>query len=114
MKSVIRFTTLMLVLCLSLPALALSLEDAKQQLDTAKQQGLVGETPSGYLGAVQDTDRARDIVEVINQARRSEYARIAGKHGIPVAEVEAVAGRKAVEKTPPGQYIRAGDRWVRK
>ena len=114
MKSVIRFTTLMLVLCLSLPALALSLEDAKQQLDTAKQQGLVGETSSGYLGAVKDTDQARAIVEVINQARRSEYARIAGKHGIPVAEVEAVAGRKAVGKTPPGQYIRAGDRWVRK
>ncbi|MCM0611293.1 YdbL family protein [Marinobacter sediminum] len=114
MRSVTKFGALLLALCLSLPALAMSLDEAKEQLDSAKQQGLVGETPSGYLAVVQADGNARAIVDAINEARRSEYSRIAGKHGIPVGEVEVVAGKKAVEKTPAGQFIRVGDKWVRK
>lgn len=114
MKLFSRFGVLLLTLCLSLPVLAMSLDDAKRQLDTAKQQGLVGETPAGYLAVVKAEGNAREIVEAINQARRQEYGRIAEKHNIPVAEVEAVAGKKAVEKTPAGQFVRVGDRWVRK
>ena len=109
-----KFGVLLLALCLSLPALAMNLEEAKQQLDSAKQSGLVGETPSGYLAVVKAEGNAREIVEAINQARRQEYSRIAGKHNIPVAEVEAVAGKKAVEKTPAGQFVRVGGKWVRK
>lgn len=109
-----KFGVLLLALCLSLPALAMGLEEAKQQLDSAKQSGLVGETPSGYLGVVKADGNAREIAEAINQARRQEYSRIAAKHNIPVAEVEAVAGKKAVEKTPAGQFVRIGDKWVRK
>ncbi|RBP33988.1 hypothetical protein DET50_101331 [Marinobacter pelagius] len=109
-----KFGVLVLALCLSLPALAMSLEEAKQQLDTAKQSGLVGETPTGYLAVVKADGNAREIVDAINEARRQEYSRIAAKHNIPVAEVEAVAGKKAVEKTPAGQFVRVGDKWVRK
>lgn len=105
---------LLLMLCLSLPALALSLEEAKGQLDAAKRQGLVGETPEGYLEVVRPEGQAREIVEAINRARREEYARIAQKHDIPVAQVETVAGKKAIEKTPPGQYILLDGQWVKK
>jgi len=114
MKLFSQFGVLLLTLCLSLPVLAMSLDDAKRQLDTAKQSGLVGETPSGYLAVVKSEGNAKEIVEAINEARRQEYSRIAEKHNIPVAEVEAVAGKKAVEKTPAGQFVRVGDRWVRK
>ena len=105
---------LFMALCLSLPAFGLSLDDAKSQLDTAKTQGLVGETPTGYLAVVRNSGQAGDIVEVINQARREEYARIAQKHDIAASQVEAVAGKKAIEKTPPGQFVKVDGRWVKK
>lgn len=105
---------LLLTLCLSLPAMALSLDEAKNRLEAAKREGLVGETPSGYLDVVERRGEAGDIVDAINQARRDEYGRIAEKHEIPVTQVETVAGQKAIEKTPSGQYIKADGEWVKK
>ncbi|MCB1676803.1 MAG: YdbL family protein [Halioglobus sp.] len=109
-----RLSALVLMLCLVLPVMAMSLDEAKNALEAAKSQGLVGETPSGYLAAVGSDRRAREIVNAINDARREAYEKIAEKHGIAVAKVEAVAGQKAVDKTPPGQYIQIDGRWVRK
>lgn len=107
-------TALIMAMILAFPAMALSLNEAKSGLDDAKSQGLVGEMPSGYLGVVSPGGNAAGIVDAINKARRDEYARIAEKHGIPVAEVEAVAGKKALERTPSGEYIQVDGRWVRK
>lgn len=107
-------TAVVMALMLALPAAALSLDEAKGRLDSAKSEGLVGEMPSGYLGVVSAGGDAAAIVEAINEARRAEYARIAEKHDIPVSQVEAVAGKKALEKTPSGQYIQVDGRWVRK
>lgn len=114
MKRFAKFTTLALALCLSLPALGISLNEAKNQLEAVKQQGQVGETPTGYLDVVGSDGRAREIAEAINEARREEYARIAQKHNIPVTQVETVAGKKAMEKTPAGQFILTEGQWVKK
>ncbi|WP_189572692.1 YdbL family protein [Marinobacter zhanjiangensis] len=115
MMTLLKYATaLLMAMALALPAMALSLDEAKSQLDTAKSEGQVGEMPTGYLGVVSAGGNAKAIVDAINQARRDEYARIADKHDIPVTQVEAVAGKKAMEKTPPGQYIQVNDRWVRK
>ncbi len=107
-------TAILMALVLATPAAALSLDDAKSRLDSAKSEGLVGEMPSGYLGVVTGSGDAAAIADAINQARRDEYARIAEKHNIPVSQVEVVAGKKALEKTPSGQYIQVDGRWVRK
>ncbi|MBK1872008.1 YdbL family protein [Marinobacter sp. 1-3A] len=109
-----RFSALVLAFCLALPAMAMSLDEAKNALESAKSQGLVGETPSGYLAAVSADQKAQDIVSAINDARREAYKEIAEKHGIAVTKVETVAGQKAVEKTPAGQYIWVGERWIKK
>ncbi len=114
MKRFVQLGALILALCLAMPAFSMGLEEAKSQLDTAKQQGLVGETPTGYLEVVKADGNARGIVDAINKARRTEYARIAEKHDIPVTQVETVAGQKALEKTPAGQYILVDGEWVRK
>lgn len=114
MKRFAQLSALILVLCLSGPALSMGLAEAKNQLDSAKQQGLVGETPAGYLAVVRPDGNAKGIVEAINEARRKEYARIAEKHDIPVAQVETVAGKKALEKTPAGQFIQIDGGWVKK
>jgi len=114
MKRFLQLSAFIVALCLATPAFSMGLEEAKSQLDTAKQQGLVGETPTGYLEVVRAEGNAPGIVEAINKARRDEYARIAEKHDIPVTQVETVAGQKALEKTPAGQYIQKDGEWVKK
>ncbi|HEA51004.1 YdbL family protein [Marinobacter antarcticus] len=109
-----RFSALVLTFCLALPAMAMSLDEAKNALESSKSQGLVGETQAGYLAAVNADPKAQELVSAINDARREAYKKIAEKHGIAVTKVETVAGQKAVEKTPPGQYIQVDDRWVKK
>jgi len=114
MKRLMQMFALVLAFGLSASVLAMGLDEAKQKLDSVKQQGLVGETPTGYLDVVRAEGQAKEVVEAINSARRDEYKRIAEKHNIPVTQVETVAGKKAIEKTPAGQYVQMGDKWVKK
>lgn len=109
-----RATLLLLALCLSLPAWALDLNGAMSALADAKTAGYVGEQPDGYLGVVRAVNQADDIARLINQARRSEYQRLARQNGIQLSDVEAIAGKKAIEKTPAGQYVQLNGSWLRK
>lgn len=83
-------------------------------LDSAKAQGLVGETDSGYLAAVQPSAEVSALVSDINSKRRAEYERIARQNGIAVADVEKLAAKKAIDKTPAGQYVQVGGSWRKK
>lgn len=114
MKRLLQMFALVLAFGISASVFAMGLAEAKQKLDDVKQQGLVGETPTGYLAVVRAEGQAKEVVEAINDARREEYERIAEKHDIPVTEVETVAGKKAIEKTPDGQYIKVNGNWVKK
>ncbi|TYC59262.1 DUF1318 domain-containing protein [Marinobacter sp. BW6] len=114
MKRLMQMFALVLAFGISASVLAMGLDEAKQKLDSVKQQGLVGETPTGYLEVVRVEGQAKEVVEAINSARRDEYKRIAEKHNIPVTQVETVAGKKAIEKTPSGQYVQMGGKWVKK
>ena len=114
MKRLMQMFALVLAFGISASVLAMGLGEAKQKLESVKQQGLVGETPTGYLEVVRAEGQASEVVEAINSARRDEYKRIAEKHNIPVTQVETVAGKKAIEKTPAGQYVQMGGKWVKK
>lgn len=114
MKRLMQMFALVMAFGISASVLAMGLDEAKQKLDSVKQQGLVGETPTGYLDVVRAEGQAKEVVEAINSARRDEYKRIAEKHNIPVTQVETVAGKKAIEKTPAGQYVEMGGNWVKK
>lgn len=83
-------------------------------LPNAKNQGLVGEQTNGYLGAVKSTAEAENLIKLINDARRAEYARLAKENNIAVADVEAMAGQKAVERTMKGHFILLDGNWVKK
>ena len=102
------FLTLFLLVPLSAWALS---------LDEAKQSGLVGEDASGYIAAVS-TKPSKDVqalVADINAKRRAEYQRIADANGISLSDVEQLAGKKAIEKSPTGDYIRLpGEAWRKK
>ncbi len=84
-------------------------------LDSAKNQGLVGEQPNGYLGVVKATPEAVELVSDINQKRRRAYQRIAQENGISLDQVANLAGQKAIEKTPAGEYVKTPTgQWVAK
>ncbi|ARU87859.1 YdbL family protein [Pseudomonas sp. M30-35] len=109
-----RIASLVLLLSLSAPAFAINLNDAMSALGGAKASGQLGETQTGYLGVVKPGGNAEEIAKLINDARRNEYKKLAEKNGIEVTAVEAIAGKKAIEKTPAGQYIQQGSEWVKK
>lgn len=109
-----RLASLLLLVSLSLPALALNLNEAMSALGDAKASGQLGEMPNGYLGVVSGSGQASEIAKLINQARRAEYQKLATQNGIQVSDVEAIAGQKAIDKTPAGQYIQLQGKWQRK
>ncbi|MEO9333724.1 YdbL family protein [Ectopseudomonas guguanensis] len=107
-------STLLLALSLSLPAHALNLNQAMSALGEAKSSGQLGEQPNGYLGVVKPGGQAEEIARLINQARRAEYQKVAQDNGISLSDVEAIAGKKAIERTPKGQFIQLNGQWLQK
>ncbi|HBH36073.1 MAG TPA: DUF1318 domain-containing protein [Gammaproteobacteria bacterium] len=63
-------------------------------LQSAKQQGLVRETPSGYLKAVKPSSEVKALVSSVNAGRKQHYSRISKKTGAPLKTVEQQAGAK--------------------
>jgi len=83
-------------------------------LQAAKAQGLVGETLTGYLAPVKATPEVQQLVKTINTKRKAQYIKIAQRNGTSLQAVEQLAGKKAIEKTPPGQFIKTGGDWQKK
>ncbi len=114
MSSRIRIVAVLLALGLSLPVRALDLNQASAALGQAKASGQIGEKPNGYLGVIAPGGQAAEIARLINEARRVEYQQVAKKNAIPLGDVEALAGKKTIDKTPAGQFIQSGGQWVKK
>src|SRR5690554_3072218 len=107
MRTPVRIFGLLLALLLSAPVLAMNLNEAMSALPAAKAAGLLGEQPDGYLGVVSPGGNAQEIARQINEARRQE-------NNIQLRDVESMAGKKALEKTPSGQYIMLNGVWMKK
>lgn len=101
---IVRDSIACIMLLGAVPSLAFALT-----LDQAKQQGLVGERQDGYLGIVgASTPDVVTLVKATNNARRTEYERIAGQTGQARSVVEQLAAKKAFQMTPSGQYVQDG------
>ncbi|MCZ6619241.1 MAG: YdbL family protein [Gammaproteobacteria bacterium] len=84
-------------------------------INTAKNQGLIGERADGYLGVVDPSAAAdvKTLVREINGKRRAEYDRIAKANGLTRQEVESLGGKKTIAKTRAGGWIYR-TRWEKK
>jgi uncharacterized protein YdbL (DUF1318 family) len=85
-------------------------------LAQAKRDGHVGERADGFLGLVV-TNAPGDVValvEDVNKKRMAEYRRIAQANNITMEQVQALAGKKAIEKTQRGGWILVNGGWKRK
>ncbi len=84
-------------------------------LNEAKLQGFVGEQINGYIGIVRGANgELIDMVRSINQQRYDHYHAIAQRNGTKTKQVELVGGRKALDKTPTGFYVKSFDGQWRK
>ena len=106
-KTSIIMISVLASLFISSAAFALSLNEAKQQ-------GLVGEQVTGYLGTVKATAETTALVNNINAKRKNKYKEIAKRNGTSLESVEKLAGKTALKKTPSGQYISLGKSWRKK
>ena len=86
-------------------------------LGTAKAQGLVGESNSGYLAAVNSPASAdvNALIAEVNAKRRAEFEATSQKTGATVAQVAFRFYELAVQRTAAGHYYQdtAGD-WKKK
>lgn len=84
-------------------------------LQSAKNQGLVGETQSGYLAVVKNSGEALAVVKQVNDERKKHYQSIASRNGTSLQVVEVLAGKKAIEKASSGHYVQnSSGSWVKK
>lgn len=105
-----RLIWALLLVLLSLPAFA-------QSLDQAKSQGLVGEQLNGYVGIVTSSPSSalRSMVTEINQQRRALYQRSAQEASVSLEVFEARAGQRLQERAKPGEFIQDNNgQWRRK
>jgi uncharacterized protein YdbL (DUF1318 family) len=107
-KLIKKITFVLLASTMTFSAWAISLGDAKQQ-------GLVGEMPNGYLGVVVDSSEVKSLVLSVNKKRKSIYMNLARKNKITLQQVTALAGEKAIAKTRTGNFIKNNSgQWVKK
>lgn len=106
-KKKLNIITLVSAVCMSFSAWAISLDDAKNQ-------GLVGEDSSGYLGLVVQNAEAKAVVDDINAKRKAQYLKLAKKNNLSLSQVEVLAAAKTIEKTQSGHYVEVNGNWVKK
>lgn len=89
-----------------LAGLLMALSAAAMELDDAKNLGLVGELPNGYLGLVSTgSPEAAAMLVDINAKRKAKYQEIANKQNTQLANIEKIAGEKLVNKAQSeGEY----------
>lgn len=107
MKTVVAFTAL---------ALSAGIAMASLTVDSAKQQGLVGERADGTLGIVSGANpEVSALVATTNQERMAKYNAIAAKNGTGLTQVQALAGKKLISSAKPGEFVQGADgSWQRK
>ena len=83
----------------------------------AKDQGLVGESTSGYLAAVKSPASAEvnSLVADVNRKRKAQFEKTAQSTSTTVAQVANRFYELAVQRTAAGHYYQdAGGKWVKK
>ena len=96
--------------------LLMSVSVLAMDLDQAKNLGLVGEMPNGYLGLVSTgSPEASAMVVDINAKRKAHYQDIANKQNTQLANIEKIAGEKLIIKAQgAGEfYMDTNGQWQR-
>ncbi len=105
-----KTSVLLLMILLSISSAAFALD-----LETARSQGLAGETDSGLLAKPPAAgDQADSLITVVNASRSAEYTRIAEQNAITSEVVGKMMFEKIYTKLPSGTWVRINGSWSRK
>lgn len=108
MKSRLLTIFTLLGMILSLPAMALDLQEARSG-------GLVGEALSGYVEPLVTRPDVNELVKEINAKRKAEYTRISQQNGQPIDIVATLAAEQIINRLETGHYYKAPDgSWKRR
>jgi len=103
------------VLITAFSALLVSTAVWALDLQSAKQQHLVGEKPSGYVGAVISSAAIEELVSSVNTQRKQAYQAISQENNQSLTVVETFAAKKLYDKLETGEHYQAADgSWKRK
>lgn len=86
-------------------------------IQSAKDQGLVGEARNGYLAAVQSPASAETqaLIAEVNAKRKAKFQSTAAKTSATVEQVQYRFYELAVQKTRSGHYYQDADgNWRKK
>ncbi len=101
-----QFSVLLLaVLLCAIPAWALDLQ-------SARNQGLVGEMNDGYVKALQPNPDIQALVSDVNGKRQAEYRKISAANGQPIEVVAKLAAGQIVNNLGKGaKYQNSAGQW---
>ena len=93
------------------PSALAQTQSAKEIVDQAKTQGLVGEQLDGYVGFVSTgvSAKIRAAVNEINITRKSIYTKKAREKSVAISDVAGLMGEKLIARAPQGQMVKLGD-----
>jgi uncharacterized protein YdbL (DUF1318 family) len=86
-------------------------------IDTAKSQGLVGESNGGYLAVVKPPASAdvQALIDTVNAKRRTAWQKIADSTSATFEQVRVLFYERAIQNTKPGHYYQdASGAWKKK
>ena len=107
MTNLFRIVLAMLVLAAGATVLSQPASAGDPQIESAKDQGVVGERIDGYLGVVSggaDASLMRRVQD-INNKRRAAYDKLAAQTNTTTEQVARVTGEKLIKQASPGEYI---------
>jgi uncharacterized protein YdbL (DUF1318 family) len=109
MKKLVKQSVLLVsIVMLSVSASALD-------LNSAKDQGLIGELGNGYLGLIAaGNEDAIALAKSINDKRKANYTEIAQKNKTSEKELASIMGKKLLKKAKAGQMIKQDGKWVKR
>lgn len=87
------------------------INNAKQIVDQAKDNQLVGESASGYLATVTDNtpQAVLDAMNEINIGRKALFTRKAREQNVQTEVIAQLTGEKLVANASAGQRVRGLD-----
>ena len=112
-----KFITRKLLSLLALSFIIIATPTWALSLDQAQVQGLVGETPSGYLASVSTTPNSdtQRLINDINEKRKAAYKDIATKAGVTLNIIEIRIGQRLYESAAKGAFLQNQQgHWVQK
>jgi len=103
-----------MVTTINAPIAVAQSSSAKAIVDTAIQNGVVGETAAGYLALVTGS-ASQDVTNAMNEinaGRKTVYTRLAREQNVSVEVVAALTGEKQIAKQRGGKVLTKDGRWM--